>query len=96
MEPEACLLPLETKKENPCMASVSIPVLTRVSLTQQASTAVVSLASRGSGGTGKRSKEAPFPRSLHSCSASSQVSGDHLVSRLDMQEQMGARGMKRS
>lgn len=96
MEPEACLLPLETKKENPCTTSMSIPALTRVSLTQQTcrkvSTAVVSLASRGSGGTGKRSKETPFPPSLRSRSASSQVSGYRLVLRLDMQEQMGARG----
>lgn len=69
MEPKAFLLPLETKTENPCMTSSPIPVLTRVSLSQQTgrrgSTAVGSLASRGSGGTGKRPRETPFPHCLH-------------------------------
>lgn len=100
MEPEACLLPLETKKENPCMTSMSVPALTRAPLTQQSgrkvSTAVAWLTSRGSGGTGKRPKEAPLHPSLPSPSASSQDCGDQLVLRLDMQEQMGARGVKLS
>lgn len=86
MDPKACFSPLETKEENPCMTAMSIPALRRVCLTPQTSIAVVSLASRGSGGTGKRSKEAPFPHSLYPCSAGSEVSGDLLVLRLDIQE----------
>jgi len=95
MEPEACLSPLKTKEENPCTTSTSIPALTRVPLTRRmgraVSTAAVLPASRGSGGTGKRSKEAPVPHSSHSLSAGSQVSGDWLALRLAMQEQVGAR-----
>lgn len=51
---------------------------------REVSTALVSPASRGSGGPGKRSKEDPSPRPLHSRCASTQVSGDQLGLKLDM------------
>lgn len=96
MEPEACLSPLEKKKENPCMTSMSVPAPTRVYLTQptgrKGSTAEVPVASRGSRGTGKRSEDTPFPHSSHS--PSSQIPGDQLVLRLDTQEQVGSRGVR--